>query len=150
MMAGAVTLSLADVYYPTMLLGRAGAAGLAVAGAAGSAVWAGGRWGMDQLQKWSSMHTGGGGGPADGFGGRNGSPPAPPGGGPSGPSSSPAAGPAVASPVTLRSNPSRIEPASGQGQADARTPAAPANTRQGKNREGNAQIPTPPNTPMPL
>jgi hypothetical protein len=30
MMAGAVTLSLADVYYPTMLLGRAGAADLAL------------------------------------------------------------------------------------------------------------------------
>ncbi|MCI0410968.1 MAG: P-type conjugative transfer protein TrbL [Acidobacteria bacterium] len=148
MMAGAVTLSLADVYYPTMLLGRAGAGGLAVAGAAGSAAWAGGRWGMDQLQKWTSMHTGSA-GSTGGFGGRNGSPPTPPGGGPSGPSSSPAAGPAVASPV--RSNPSRVEePARVQGQADARAPAAPANTRQGKNREGNAQIPTPPNTPMPL
>ena len=149
MMAGAVTLSLADVYYPAMLFGRAGAAGLAAAGAVGSAAWAGGHWGISQLQKWTSVHTGGGGGPADGFGGRNGSPPAPPGGGPSGPSSSPAAGPAVASPV--RSNPSRIEAAaSGQGQADARTSAARGNTRQGKNREGNAQIPTPPNTPMPL
>lgn len=149
MMAGAVTLSLADVYYPAMLFGRAGAAGLAAAGAVGGAAWAGGRWGISQLQKWSSMHTGGGGGPADGFGGRNGSPPAPPGGGPSGPSSSPAAGPAIASPV--RSNPSRIEAAaSGQGQADGRTSAAPSSTRQGKNGDGNAQIPTPPNTPMPL
>src|SRR3989440_377986 len=33
MMAGAVHLSIADVYYPAMLAGRAGAAGLATAGA---------------------------------------------------------------------------------------------------------------------
>lgn len=144
MMAGAVTLSLADVYYPTMLLGRAGAAGLAVAGAAGSAVWAGGRWGMDQLQKWTSMHTGAGAGRADGFGGRNGSPPTPPGDGPSEPSSSPAPGLAAAQPVILASEASRVDAqTSGQGQA-------PSKNRQGTAGEGSAEPPTPPNTPMSL
>src|SRR5574341_347853 len=69
MMAGAVTLSLADVYYPTMLFSRGSAAGLAAAGAVGSAVWAGGHWGISQLQKWTSAHTGGGSGPTGGFGG---------------------------------------------------------------------------------
>ena len=150
MMAGAVTLSLADVYFPTMLLGRAGAAGLAVAGAAGSAVWAGGRWGMDQLQKWASMHTGGG-GPTGDFGGRNGSPPAPAGSGPSGASSRPAAGPTAVSPVNLGSNPPRVEaPASSQGQVDGRTNSTLSSTRQGKSREGNAEPPTPPNTALAL
>jgi type IV secretion system protein TrbL len=142
MMAGAVTLSFADVYFPTMLLGRGGAAGLAVAGAAGGALWAGGRWGMDQLQKWTSMHTGGGGGPTGGFGGRNGSPPAPAGGGSSGLSASPATGQAAAPPVTLAPNPSRGEaPASGQGGAEPRITAAPSNSRQGKSGEGKAERP---------
>lgn len=144
MMAGAVTLSLADVYYPTLLLGRAGAAGLAVAGAAGGALWAGGRWGISQLQNWTSMHTGGS-GPA------NGSPPPPPGGGPSGSSASPATGPAGASAVTLGMNPSRIDaPASGPGRADARTPAASSSDRQAKNGQGNTEPSTPPNAPMSL
>jgi len=150
MMAGAVTLSLADVYYPTMLLGRAGATGLAVAGAAGGAVWAGGRWGLNQLQNWTSMHTGGADG-ATGGGGRNGSPPQSPGRGPSGASSSPTTGPAAASPVNLGSNPPHVAaPASSQGQVDARTNSTPSSTRQGKNREGNAEPPTPPNTALAL
>ena len=147
MMAGAVTLSLADVYYPTMLLGRAGAAGLAVAGAAGGALWAGGRWGLNQLQNWTSMHTGGGDG-ATGGGGRNGSPPQSPGRGPSGASSSPTTGPAAAPPVTLASNPLRIETStSGQGRTDPPIPAVPSGSHQGRNGESNSGPPTPPNSP---
>ncbi len=150
MMAGAVTLSLADVYYPTMLFGRAGAAGLAAAGGVGSAVWAGGHWGVSQLQKWTSAHTGGG-SPTGGFGGRNGSPPASPRGGPSGLSPSPATGPAAAQPVLLASNPSRVEvPASGQGHAEAPTTATLSSTQQGSNGERKAEPRTPPNTPMSL
>ncbi len=150
MMAGAVTLSLADVYYPTMLLGRGGAAGLAAAGAVGSAAWAGGHWGISQLQNWTSMHTGGS-GPADGSGGRNGSPPPSPGGGPSGPSASPGTGPAGASAVTPKSNPSRIDaPTSGPGHAEARTTAPPSSTQQGSTGERKAEPRTPPNTPMSL
>jgi len=146
MMAGAVTLSLGDVYYPTMLLGRAGAAGLAVAGAAGGAVWAGGRWGLNQLQNWTSMHTGGGDGATGG--GRNGSPPQSPGRGPSGASSSPTTGPAAAPPVTLASNPSRIETStSGQGRPDPPTPVVPTRSHQGKNGESDSGPPTPPNSP---
>jgi type IV secretion system protein TrbL len=145
MMVGAVTLSLADVYYPTMLLSRGSAAGLAAAGAVGSAAWAGGHWGISQLQKWTSVHTGGGSGSTGGFGGRNGSPPA------FGPSASPATRPAAAQPVILASNPSRVEaPASGQGQADAQIPAAPSSTQQGSDGERKAEPPTPPNTPMSL
>ena len=78
MMAGAVHLSLADVYYPAMLAGRAGAAGLATAGA----VFAFGRWGHDRLREWSSLHTGRGG---DGGSGEVGGSPVRPGGGPPGP-----------------------------------------------------------------
>ena len=78
MMAGAVHLSLADVYYPAMLAGRAGAAGLATAGA----VFTLGRWGHDRLREWSSLHTGRGG---DGGSGEVGGSPVRPGGGPPGP-----------------------------------------------------------------
>ena len=78
MMAGAVHLSLADVYYPAMLAGRAGAAGLATAGA----VFTLGRWGHDRLREWSSLHTGRGG---DGGSGEVGGSPVRPGGGPQGP-----------------------------------------------------------------
>jgi len=129
MMAGAVTLSLADVYYPTMLLGRAGAAGLAMAGTAGGALWAGGRWGVNRLQNWTSMHTGGN-RPTGGLGAQNGSPPAPTGGGASGASSSSATGLAAASPVNRVSNSPRVEAlASEQGQADTRTGSTPSSTR---------------------
>src|SRR5437660_3130804 len=55
MMAGAVHLSLADVYYPAMLAGRAGPAGLATAGA----LVALGQRGHDRLREWSALHTGG-------------------------------------------------------------------------------------------
>src|SRR5437016_10588174 len=55
--AGAVSLSLADVYYPALLAGRAGAAGLVTAGA----VFAFGRWGRDGLSEWRSLPHGRGG-----------------------------------------------------------------------------------------
>jgi type IV secretion system protein TrbL len=58
MMAGAVTLSLADVYCPTLLLGRAGSVGLGAAGATGGALCVGGRWGINRLQNWTSIHAG--------------------------------------------------------------------------------------------
>src|SRR2546425_1215627 len=64
MMAGAVHLSLADVYYPAMLAGRAAGSGLATAGAGVTP----GRWSHDRLREWSSLHTGGRGGPGEGGG----------------------------------------------------------------------------------
>jgi len=73
MMAGAVHLSLADVYYPAMLGARAGAAGLATAGA----LFTAGRWTHSKLRQWTAAHTGHRGGP-DGAGG-----------GPSGPTEGP-------------------------------------------------------------
>ena len=84
MMAGAVHLSLADVYYPAMLAGRAGTAGLATAGAVVTL----GRWSHDRLREWSSPHTGRGG---DGGSGEAGGSPARPGVGPRGPVAGPAA-----------------------------------------------------------
>src|SRR5437016_2675342 len=85
MMAGAVHLSLADVYYPAMLAGRAGAAGLATAGA----LFALGRSGHDRVREWATLHTRGN---ADGggSGGSYGSPVSP-GGDPRGPGAGPAA-----------------------------------------------------------
>ncbi|HTP29477.1 MAG TPA: P-type conjugative transfer protein TrbL [Anaeromyxobacteraceae bacterium] len=135
MMAGAVTLSLADVYYPSMLLGRAGAAGLAVAGAAGGTLWAGGRWGISQLQNWTSMHTGGS-GPTEGFGGRNDSS-QPPSGTSSGPSSNAATGSVGASAAPQVSTPSR-------------PPAGPSSTRARTSQEGPAEPRIPPNSALPL
>jgi type IV secretory pathway TrbL component len=70
MMAGTVHLSIADVYYPAMLAGRAGAAGLATAGAVVSL----GRWGTSRLREWTALHTSGGGGSVGGAGGPDGSP----------------------------------------------------------------------------
>jgi type IV secretion system protein TrbL len=84
MMVGAVHLSLADVYYPLMLAGRAGGVALGAAGA----VMSFGRWGTGRLAEWTGMHTGGrGGGPSGGIVG--GSPPSPPSGTPSRPGSGP-------------------------------------------------------------
>jgi type IV secretion system protein TrbL len=85
MMAGAVHLSIADVYYPAMLAGRAGAAGLATAGA----LFTLGRWGHSRVREWATLHTsgrGGGGGSSSNGGVPVGRP-----GSPSGPFSSPAA-----------------------------------------------------------
>ena len=82
MMVGAVHLSLADVYYPLMLAGRAGGVALGAAGA----VMSFGRWGSGRLAEWTPMHTGGRGGPSGAAGG---SQPSPPSAGPSGPGSAP-------------------------------------------------------------
>src|SRR3989441_1678815 len=76
MMAGAVHLSIADVYYPAMLAGRAGAAGLATAGA----LFTLGRWSTTRLRGGSALHTGGRGGA--GGAARRGGAPVPPQGGP--------------------------------------------------------------------
>ena len=88
MMAGAVHLSLADVYYPAMLAGRAGTAGLATAGALVSL----GRWSHDRLREWSSLHTGRGG---DGGSGEAGGSPVRPGVGPAGPRAGPTVEPSL-------------------------------------------------------
>src|SRR5438093_4394621 len=96
MMAGAVSLSLADAYVPGMLAGRAGGALLHGAAAlAGSATTAG-RWGADRLRTASALHTAssfpGRDGPAGGSAASGAAPhPSPP--GPTGPASS---GPAPA------------------------------------------------------
>jgi hypothetical protein len=84
MMAGAVHLSIADVYYPAMLAARAGAAGLATAGA----LFTLGRWGHSRVREWATLHTGGRGGA--GTSGAQGGSPLGPSGPPSGPVTSPA------------------------------------------------------------
>ena len=58
MMAGAVSLSLADAAYPAIWGSRAAGAGLLAAGALGSAVVGVGRWGADRLRVHTSLHTG--------------------------------------------------------------------------------------------
>jgi type IV secretion system protein TrbL len=57
MMAGAVSLSLADAVYPAIWGSRAAGAGLIAAGAAGGAAVAAGRWSMDRLRVHTSLHT---------------------------------------------------------------------------------------------
>jgi type IV secretion system protein TrbL len=57
MMAGAVSLSLADAVYPAVLGSRAAGAGIVTAGAVGGAVASAGRWGMDKLRVSTSLHT---------------------------------------------------------------------------------------------
>src|SRR5437870_2424377 len=57
MMAGAVSLSLADAVYPAMLGSRAAGAGLVTAGAVGAAAMGGVRWGVDRLRVHTSLHT---------------------------------------------------------------------------------------------
>src|SRR2546421_7699293 len=57
MMVGAVHLSLADVYYPAMMGGRAGAAALATAGT----LFTLGRWSHSRVRGWATLHTGRGG-----------------------------------------------------------------------------------------
>ena len=56
MMAGAVSLSLADAVYPAIWGSRAAGAGLVAAGTAVAA----GRWGVDRLRVYTSLHTGNG------------------------------------------------------------------------------------------
>jgi len=57
MMAGAVSLSLADAVYPAILGSRAAGVGLVTAGAVGSAAIGAGRWGLDHLRLHTSLHT---------------------------------------------------------------------------------------------
>jgi hypothetical protein len=57
MMAGAVSLSLADAVYPAIWGSRAAGAGLIAAGAVGGAVAGAGRWGIDRLRVHTSLHT---------------------------------------------------------------------------------------------
>jgi type IV secretion system protein TrbL len=57
MMAGAVSLSLADAVYPAIWGSRAAGAGLIAAGAVGGAAVAAGRWGVDRLRVHTSLHT---------------------------------------------------------------------------------------------
>jgi type IV secretion system protein TrbL len=57
MMAGAVSLSLADAIYPAILGSRAAGAGVVTAGAVGAAAVAAGRWGLDHLRSHASLHT---------------------------------------------------------------------------------------------
>jgi type IV secretion system protein TrbL len=57
MMAGAVSLSLADAVYPAIWGSRGVGAGLIAAGAVGGAAAAAGRWGVDRLRVHTSLHT---------------------------------------------------------------------------------------------
>src|SRR3989441_2132778 len=57
MMAGAVSLSLADAVYPAVMGSRAAGAGLVTAGAVGAAAVGGLRWGVDRLRVHTSLHT---------------------------------------------------------------------------------------------
>ena len=58
MMAGAVSLSLADAVYPAIWGSRAAGAGVIAAGAAGGAAVGAGRWVVDHLRVHTSLHTG--------------------------------------------------------------------------------------------
>jgi type IV secretion system protein TrbL len=57
MMAGAVSLSLADAVYPAIWGSRAAGAGLLAAGAVGGAAAAAGRWSIDHLRVHTSLHS---------------------------------------------------------------------------------------------
>jgi type IV secretion system protein TrbL len=57
MMAGAVSLSLADAVYPAIWGSRAAGAGVIAAGAVGGAAVAAGRWGVDRLRVHTSLHS---------------------------------------------------------------------------------------------
>src|SRR5437879_13567204 len=50
MMAGAVSLSLADAVYPAILGSRAAGVGVAAAAAVGAGALTAGRWGLDRLR----------------------------------------------------------------------------------------------------
>jgi type IV secretion system protein TrbL len=60
MMAGAVSLSLADAVYPAMWGSRAAGAGVIAASAIGGGAVAAGRWAVDHLRVHTSLHTGNG------------------------------------------------------------------------------------------
>src|SRR5437660_4280513 len=57
MMAGAVSLSLADAVYPAIWGSRAAGAGVIAASAVGGATVAAGRWSIDRLRVHTSLHT---------------------------------------------------------------------------------------------
>jgi type IV secretion system protein TrbL len=57
MMAGAVSLSLADAMYPAILGGRVAGTGLVAAGTVGGAAVGAGRWGVDHLRVYTSLHS---------------------------------------------------------------------------------------------
>jgi type IV secretion system protein TrbL len=61
MMAGAVSLSLADAVYPAIWGSRAAGAGAIAASAVGGAAVAAGRWGIDRVRVHTSLHTANGG-----------------------------------------------------------------------------------------
>ena len=60
MMAGAVSLSLAEAVYPAMWGSRAAGGALTAGSAIGGAAVAAGRWGVDHLRVYTSLHTGNG------------------------------------------------------------------------------------------
>jgi type IV secretion system protein TrbL len=137
MMVGAVHLSLADVYYPLMLAGRATGLGMAAAGAVMTVT----RWSGGRLSEWTALHTGGRGGASGGAGG---SPPDAPGGGPSrfGP------GPMSRSPRGRAGDGATTNPSSRGGTArpaDSGTPAT--QTSGGTPHAGRPERPTPANAP---
>jgi type IV secretion system protein TrbL len=134
MMAGAVHLSIADVYYPAMLAGRAGAAGLATAGA----LFTLGRLSTSKVREWSALHTDGRGG-ADGATGGGGSATRPS-AGPPGTFSGPAAKPSI----VRATNGARAETAATS--AVGRT-AAVGGPPDGAPARGSTT--TPPNTALP-
>jgi type IV secretion system protein TrbL len=121
MMAGAVHLSLADVSYPTMLAGRAGAAGLATAGA----LFTLGR-SHGSVRDGIFRHTGGGGG-ADGSAGTDGSP-ARPGGRPRGPFAPPSGGfPPATTSGGAAAPPEAGQPSRALSEQPGERPASPPN-----------------------
>jgi type IV secretion system protein TrbL len=139
MMVGAVHLSLADVYYPLMLAGRATGVGMAAAGA----VMTLGRWGGGRLREWTALHTGGGSGASGATGGN---PSAPSGGEPSrsGPLPTPR-------PPRGRAGDDAPPESTGRSAGGSRTgePGAPA-TQPSPGQTGAEQRgpSTPPNTPV--
>jgi type IV secretion system protein TrbL len=137
MMVGAVHLSLADVYYPLMLAGRATGLGMAAAGA----VMTVGRWSGGRLREWTALHTGGGGGASGAAGG---SPP----GGAGGGSSRPGSGPTPRSPRGRAGDSGTTDAPTRGGTsrpADGGTPSP--QTPGGTPSATRSEQPTPPNAP---
>jgi len=133
MMVGTVHLSLADVYYPAMLASRAGAIGLASAGA----LFALGRWSYGQIREWAALHTGGGRGAAGG-GGTDGSPLKPSGG-----PTAPFVGPASEGLLERAT-----EGAKGGTGPVATPPNAPLGGPHGASEERSGERAVRPNTPL--
>ena len=131
MMVGAVHLSMADVYYPAMLAGRAGGMGLATAGA----VFALGRSSVSRVREWSALHTIGRGGPGGAAGGA--SSPVRPNGAPPGTFD----GPSAAASIIRTTNGVRAEgrTATASGAAPSATSSTPPAATESPT--------TPPNTP---